>query len=280
MKIYPRVIGYCNVAKIVAVGREVREYKIGDIILTNQSHRSAFVCSSESILAKIPKDSDLPCCSATYLFHLGYNALLRGKAKPGFSIAVLGLGTLGLATVAVCRLFGMKTMAISSRKSALILASELGADAVVSNSGNEIAKTISQSFRQTGIDVLVTTSNSWKDWQTALAIPRKLGKICVLGFPGRTESLPHFNPLDSSSFYDKQLSIIACGYSPAYDLAPQDMRFNLKRNCNYLLDQILSGALPAQKIISEVVVWKELEDLYQRLAKRDENLITAVLNWR
>jgi threonine dehydrogenase-like Zn-dependent dehydrogenase len=149
------------------------------------------------------------------------------------------------------------------------------------NKGNpELSKIISSKFYETGIDVLVTTSNSWKDWRIALKIPGKKGKICVLGFPGRTDPIPDFNPLDSSSFYDKQLNIIGCGYTPQTSLPPEDIRFNLKRNCRYLLDQIQKGALPAEKIISAIVDWTEIEDLYQALTKRKKGLITAVLKWK
>ena len=280
MKVYPRVVGYCNIAQIIAVGKKVKEYQVGDIILTNQSHRSAFMCSADLIFAKVPKNADLPQSSMTYLFHLGYNALLRGDVRPGYNIAVLGLGTLGLTTVAVSKLFGAKTMALTGREDVFLTASEMGADIVVNKDDPKLKEIISSNFYETGIDVLVTTSNSWKDWRIAMGIPRKKGKICVLGFPGRTHPIPDFNPLDSSSFYDKQLNIIGCGYTPKKSLPPEDMRFNLKRNCKYLLEQILNGTLPADKIISAIVAWTEIEDIYHALATRRKGLITAVLKWK
>jgi threonine dehydrogenase-like Zn-dependent dehydrogenase len=280
MKVYPRVVGYCNIAQIIAAGKKVKGYQVGDIILTHQSHRSAFICSSDVILAKIPEEADLPQSSTTYLFHLGYNSLLRGDVRPGHNAAVLGLGTLGLTTVAVSKLFGTKTMALTGRESVFPIATDMGADIVVNKDDPKLNQIISSNFYETGIDLLVTTSNSWKDWKLALGIPRKMGKICVLGFPGRTHPVPDFNPLDSSTFYDKQLNIIACGYTPGNSLPPEDMRFNLKRNCRYLLDQILNGNLPAHKIISDVVAWTEIGDLYQALTKRKKGLITAVLKWK
>jgi threonine dehydrogenase-like Zn-dependent dehydrogenase len=251
MKVYPRVVGYCNIAQIIAAGKKVKGYQVGDIILTHQSHRSAFICSSDVILAKIPEEADLPQSSTTYLFHLGYNSLLRGDVRPGHNAAVLGLGTLGLTTVAVSKLFGTKTMALTGRESVFPIATDMGADIVVNKDDPKLNQIIS-----------------------------KMGKICVLGFPGRTHPVPDFNPLDSSTFYDKQLNIIACGYTPGNSLPPEDMRFNLKRNCRYLLDQILNGNLPAHKIISDVVAWTEIGDLYQALTKRKKGLITAVLKWK
>ena len=44
--------------------------------------------------------------------------------------------------------------------------------------------------------------------------------------------------------------------------------------------QILNGNLLADKIISAVVAWTEIDDLYQALSKRKKDLITAVLKWK
>ncbi|MGZ6288264.1 MAG: zinc-dependent alcohol dehydrogenase, partial [Bdellovibrionota bacterium] len=100
-KIYPRVVGYCNVARVIAAGKLVKDFAVGDIILSFQSHRTTFICSQEVIATVIPSDANLIHASTTYLFHLGYNALIKGDFRPGMSVAVVGLGTLGLTTVAV-----------------------------------------------------------------------------------------------------------------------------------------------------------------------------------
>src|SRR5260221_2866800 len=100
-KVYPRVVGYCNVARIIATGKELKKYSVGDLILTFQSHRSAFICKEEKVISPVPPDANLAEASTTYLFHLGYNALLQGNVRPGFNVAIVGLGTLGIATAAL-----------------------------------------------------------------------------------------------------------------------------------------------------------------------------------
>lgn len=118
-EVYPRVVGYCNVAEVIGKGSSVSKYKVGDRILTFQSHRSAFVCSEESIITNLPGNVDLIKAATTYLFHLGYNALLRGNFKPGHNIAVVGLGTLGLTVVSLASLFGANVYAFSNQSTSL-----------------------------------------------------------------------------------------------------------------------------------------------------------------
>jgi len=280
MKVYPRVVGYCNVAEIKAAGEAVTDYQLGDFILTHQPHRSAFICSADDILTKIPPNADLAQASTTYLFHLGYNALMKGGVRTGHNIVVLGLGTLGLATVATSRLFGVNTYALSGRENILPLAEDMGARLALDKNDPNMKDKIAAETNETGIDVVVSTSNSWKDWKLALCLARKGGKICVLGFPGRTQPIPDFNPLDSRYFYDNQLNIIACGYTPDNKLPAHDMRFNLKRNCSFLLEQITNKRLPAHRIISSVESWTKIKDIYHTAAARKNAVITVILKWK
>lgn len=278
MKIYPRVVGYCNVAEVIATGANVTQYKQGDKILTFQSHRTAFICEQESIVSLIPEGADLIEASTTYLFHLGYNALLKGDFRPGMSVAVVGLGTLGLTTLALASSFGGEVYVFSNQAIKIDMAFEFGADKVFRKSESDLKNTV-RDLTGGGIDLVISTSSSWEDWRLAVSIARKEGTICVLGFPGRTQPIPDFNPFDSQYFYDSQLRIISCGYTPQLDAPPCDIRFNMKRNCKFLLNRVINKKLPAAKLISSKVSWKEIQSVYEAMAAREPNLITSILEW-
>jgi len=278
MKVYPRVVGYCNVAEVIATGANVTQYKQGDKILTFQSHRTFFICSQESIVALIPQGADLVEASTTYLFHLGYNALLKGDFRPGMSVAVIGLGTLGLTTLALASSFGGEVYAFTNQADKFDIAREFGADKVFRKNDSDLKNKIRE-LTDGGIDLVVSTSGSWEDWRLAISIARKEGTICVIGFPGRTQPIPDFNPLDSQYFYDSQLRIVSCGYTSSLDAPACDIRFNIKRNCRFLLNRVIQKKLPAAKLISSVVSWKEIQSVYEAMSAREPDLITSVLEW-
>ena len=52
--IYPRVVGYCNVARVIATGPDVETVASGDIVVTTQSHRSAFRCAESAVIGRVP----------------------------------------------------------------------------------------------------------------------------------------------------------------------------------------------------------------------------------
>lgn len=281
---HSRVVGYCNVARVISTGEWVHRYRPGDLVLSLYSHRSHFVCGEADILVRLPEGvherDDLVAAATTYLFHQGYSALLRGDMKPAEYVGVLGLGTVGLATVAVAGRFGARVFGFSDLEWARDLGTEFGAVEIFDKHHlGDALGSLHHATARTGLDIVVTTSGGWEDWRFALELCRPGGKVCVLGFPGRREPVPPFNPLDPMLFYRKHLSLISCGYTPDVEVDPRVERHTVQRNIAYLLDLVLEGALPARRLVSEVVPWFELADVYTRIAAREEGLLTAVLDW-
>lgn len=268
---YPRVQGYCNVSEIVAVGSRVTAHEKGDRVLSFMSHRSHSVLAEADALLKVPASIPVDHATMTYLFHLGYNALLRADARAGHRVAVLGLGALGLATVAVARLAGVDVMAVSSHDAARRLAASFGAVTVLD-------RTLSPEHHGWA-DVVVVTTNSWHDWQLALQLAAHRGAIAVLGFPGRENPPGDFNPLDSRYFYNKQLRIEAVGMSPERADPRGFTRFNERDNLRYLLERIGAGALPAAGMISGRFPAERIVDAYEGLLERRDSPVTYVLEW-
>lgn len=281
---HSKVVGYCNLARVIETGEWVRRFSPGDLILTLESHRSHFVCNEHEILLRLPARTysrdELVHAATTYLFHQAYSALLRGDLKPGEYIAVVGLGTLGIATVAVADRFGARVVGLSSRADARQLALEVGAHAVFEHGpGVDLRDEIAQATSGTGIDIVVLTGSAWEDWRLAVELARPGGKVCVLGFPGRRDPVPPFNPLDPSWFYRKQLSLLSAGYTPDVEIDPRDIRHTIRRNCAYLLELILDGQLPAGEIVSAVEPWDRVGAVYERIVAREPGFRTGVLDW-
>lgn len=270
MKVYPRLVGYCNVARVVVCGEGVANLQPGDLVLSGQSHRSHFHAPARDIWMKIPPDTDLVAASTTYLFHLGYAALLRGDYTPGHRVAVVGLGPLGLMTTALLGAFGSPCDVYSDQESARACALRFGARAAYAK---EAAPDDGNA------DLVVSTSNRWPDWELSLKLARPGGTVVVLGFPGRGQPPPTFNPLDSRYLYDRQLTIRAAGYVPDAEVSAQDIRFTLKRNCAYLGEMIRAGRLPGRACVSEVARWDRLAELYARMCDSRGAFVTAVLDW-
>ena len=269
---YPRLQGYCNVARILACGKRVERFSPGQRILSFQSHRSHFVAPADDMLLAVPDAVPSPAAATAYLFHLGYNAVLRAEVRAGARVLVVGLGALGLAAVAMATLAGAEVHAVSEHPTARQRALNLGAAQAVPRS--EAGRSGAQ-----WADVVVATTNIWSDWALALASAATRGTVAVLGFPGRGEAPPAHNPLDSRHFYARQLRIEAVGHSPERADARGFARFNERDNLRFLLGRIAAGALRWQELVSGEYPGTSIEQAYEDLLARRQDPTTYVLRW-
>jgi threonine dehydrogenase-like Zn-dependent dehydrogenase len=247
-----------------------------DRILTFMSHRSAFVIAKDDVLYKLSETEDAGKIACTYLFHLGYNTVLRSGVRAGSRVLVIGLGALGLTTVAVAALSGARVFAISDQEAPAAIARKFGVEAVFKR---DRLPSLADKLGADLADVVVSTTNGWNDWSIALQMAGKLGVIAVLGFPGRGDLPPAFNPLDSQYFYTKQLRIEAVGLSPEYPDSRGYCRFNERANIQYLAGQISNGRLDSSLLISGEFDGKHIDQAYRSLMSREHSPITYLLKW-
>jgi threonine dehydrogenase-like Zn-dependent dehydrogenase len=209
---YPRLVGYCNVSKVIARGAEVTDFDIGDRVLTFQSHRSHFRTCQSKVICKVPDDLSDEHAVCGYLFHIGYDSIIRSPVCYGDSLIVVGLGVLGLTSVAAGVRAGLKVHAVSNQPHLGEIALDYGASHFHSR---EDLRNFTRLEGFDGFDGVISTTNSWEDWSLCLQLARSRGHIGVIGFPGRGEETIKGNPLDSQYFYDKQLTIqcfgVTCG---------------------------------------------------------------------
>ncbi len=272
--IYPRLVGYCNVARVIESKDE--RYQAGDRVLSFAPHRSHFVIAADDVLLKLPEDSNADTSACSYLFHLGYNAMLRSTVRPGSKVLVIGMGALGLTTVATAALSGATVYALTDHKGPALLALEMGAtQAFGRDSGGSLSSALGD-----GADVVVVTTNGWSDWAQALRLAARNGVIAVLGFPGRNEPPGNFNPLDSQYFYTKQLRIEAVGFSPQFNDSRGFLCFNERANIAWLERMIQEQRLKADLLISGHYHAGEIDRAYEDLLARKGSPVTYLLDWQ
>ncbi len=274
---YPRLLGYCNVSKVLKTGKDVKSSYLDKFVLTFSSHRSHFIVDEKDVICVLPENICLKMASCTYLFHLGYNAILNTNICLGSSVAIIGLGTLGLTTANMAINAGANVFAVSNSSVGEKIGKKLGLFNIFNR------KSYKNLFNKTGdrlCDFVISTTNSWSDWKIALEISGTRSTIGVLGFPGRDELISELNPLDSQYFYSKQLKIIALGASPENNDTRNFLKFNEKSNMVYLLNQIQIGKINPEIFVSDIIKPTRIEDAYKNIINRKQKATTYILEWK
>jgi len=276
-KIYPRLVGYCNVARVLKVGSKITGLSAGDRVLTLQSHRSHFIVQGNEILSLVPSGVNSHEAATAYLYHLGYDAIHKAGIKYGHKVVVIGLGVLGLTSIAMASNAGASVYAISDHEEPRNIATNTGA--MLAFKRNELSQ-LKDILGSSLSDVVITTSGAWNDWTIALEVAAQNGLISVLGFPGRGENTPLNNPLDSQYFYTKQLRIQAVGKSPENNDSRNYLSFNQKDNLSFILNEMDLKKLKPNELISNNYQWNDLEEAYLNLISKKDSPITYVLEWK
>lgn len=268
--VYPRLVGYCNVGEVVACGSMCGHYQPGDHILSFSSHCSYSLLQEADVLAKVPDGVSDIDSAKTYLFHLGYSAILTSLMPAGSNVVVIGFGVLGVASAVMAYLSGWNVDVVTNT--------------TISPEFRNMFPRISF-YKRTDIpvspyaDVVITTTNSWSDWDLALKLPKQRGQLIVLGFPGRSQSVIPFNPLRSSDFYLRQLRISASGMQPENSDTRGFTRFSEKNNINQILNWISEKRLIPDCISSKLFPAHLLEDAYIYLSSNERICHTIILDW-
>src|SRR5690606_28524528 len=93
----PLPLGYCNVGKVVAVGKGVNDFNVGDRVASNGPH-AEYVSVPQNLAAKIPDDVNDEEAAFTVIGAIGLQGIRLANPMLGETVVVVGLGLIGLIT--------------------------------------------------------------------------------------------------------------------------------------------------------------------------------------
>ena len=86
-----------NVGKVIALGKDVTEFSIGDRVASNGNH-AEYVCVPKNLVVNIPKNVSDEEASFTVVGSIGLQGIRLLNPTFGETIVVIGLGLIGLIT--------------------------------------------------------------------------------------------------------------------------------------------------------------------------------------
>lgn len=268
---YPRWVGYSNAGRIARVGGAVSTLHSGMRVFSPYPHQSAYIARDSELLVPIPGNVSSEQASLAYLTELNVAAMRHANYEAGEKVAIVGLGVIGLAGCAIARAMGARVHAVSNSPLRAEAARQCGAHFVYLSGQDTMPR---------DIDLVILTANTWAAYRDSVDMARFRGRIAILGFPGRAQPPADFNPLDASWFYSKQLTLIGAGSAPKLECAASDIRFNLRRNFEFILHCMSTGAIQLEPIISHRFPAQRMKEAYELAKAHSKELIAAVFDWR
>ena len=275
----PIPLGYCNVGIVIAVGKGVQEFSIGDRVSSNGPH-AEIVCVPKNLVVKIPDNVTDDEATFTVIGSIGLQGIRLVNPTFGETIVVVGLGLIGLITAQLLKANGCHVIGFDFDTKKVNIAKSLGIDAINPSDGSDQVAYVLNATNSIGADsVIITASNKSNDIISQSAkMSRKRGRIILVGVIGLD--------ISRADFYEKELTFqVSCSYGPGryddnYEQKGEDyplpfVRWTEKRNFETILNAISNKTIELKPLITEKIALTEYQKIYGNMSQN--NSIASLL---
>jgi L-iditol 2-dehydrogenase len=217
-----------------------------------------YIKHREDFLFPIPDELSFEEAALNEPFSVGIHALNRAGFRPGQTVAVIGLGPVGLMAVAAAKAFGAQQIIGSDMEiNRLEAAGKLGATDVIHAGKGSVSEEIKRLTGGVGVDVVLETAGHPIAIQTAMQSLRRGGKLSIVGLPPDPEvslNVPHIcdNEIDIygifryANTYPQGIRFLASGIPGIQDLMTD--RYNLEQTGD-ALDRAMTNKKGSLKVM-------------------------------
>lgn len=287
---FPICLGYQAVGVVEKIGTNVTDFKVGDkvyhrghqreilldgkaVSATSGSHMSYSIIDTSApqegavdaahSAAILPEELiDEEAASLFVMPAVGLNGVNMSGVKMGDTVAVLGIGLIGLGVMVAAKLRGAAAIAIDLDDARLEMAKKLGADYTINPNNGDMLEQL-EKICPGGADVVFEASGVPACLNIALGLCRDHGKFVFQGNYGQDSQ-----PLNFLAAHVKHLT----AYFPCDD--------GLQPCRHAVLELMASGALKWGQTITHRLTPQEAPGFYSDLNQgKIKDTLGAVIQW-
>ncbi|HID74687.1 MAG TPA: dehydrogenase, partial [Planctomycetaceae bacterium] len=277
----PMPLGYSNVGRVLQVGAGVTDFQPGDRVVSNGPHAEVVIVPKH-LTARIPDSVSDEEAAFTVLGAIALQGIRLIRPTLGESIAVFGLGLIGLLGVQILRAHGARVIGFDFDPQRVDLARGFGARAEDLSRGIDPVAAAMAFTGNVGVDgvLVAAATDSHELMHQAAQMCRKRGRLVLTGVTGLN--------LRRSDFYEKELTFqVSCSYGPgrydpAYEQEGHDypigfVRWTEQRNFQAVLELLREGRLGVGPLVSQRVPFEDAPRAYDAIA--DKSVIGVILTY-
>ncbi|MBT8399849.1 MAG: bi-domain-containing oxidoreductase [Rhodothermia bacterium] len=283
----PMPLGYSAAGTVLEVGSAVRGISPGDRVAiagAGYANHASVNYVPSNLVARMPDGVSFDDAAYTTVASIALQGVRLAAPAVGESVAVIGLGLIGLITIQILRANGCKVIGIDIDSAKIERGKELGMDAGVVSSSEELEPLVDSLTSGHGVDYTIITASTKSNGPIEMAgeITRRKGDVVVVGAVGMD--------VPRNIYYHKEITLqVSMSYGPGrYDPAyeergidyPYDyVRWTEQRNMEAVLDLIAAGYLDVDALTTHRFDFDRALEAYELIQTGSEPFVGVLLQY-
>ena len=283
----PVPLGYSSAGTVIAVGEGVDRFQPGDRVAcagAGYASHAEIAFIPANLAAKLPEGVDFESAAFTTLGAIALQGLRLAELELGETVAVIGLGLLGILTVQLARASGCQVIGMDPNPERCRLAKQFGIDEALPDAAG-FAGSCRRLTDNYGADKVIVTASTKTSEPLALAgeVARDRATVVAVGATGME--------IPRETYFKKELTFRISRsygpgrYDPEYEKKGRDypigyVRWTENRNMQAFLQQVGAGQVDLAPLITHRFPIEEALKAYALITgKTDEPYLGILLTY-
>ena len=278
----PMPLGYSSAGTIAALGEDMAGYKVGQRVACaggGFAVHAEYNVIPRNLLTPLPDSVDFESAAFTTLGAIALHGFRLAQPQVGDTVAVIGMGLLGLLTGQIAAAAGCRVLGIDVNPQRIALAGSLGLAAVLRDQAVDSGQAFTASR---GFDNVIICADTPSNDPVELAaiIARDRAKVVATGAVGLT--------FPRKPYYEKELSFInSRSYGPGrYDASYEEngkdyplgyVRWTEGRNFEAVVDLLEGGKIKIAPMITHRFPIEKAAEAYEIITGKKKEPFLGVL---
>jgi 2-desacetyl-2-hydroxyethyl bacteriochlorophyllide A dehydrogenase len=278
---FPFRPGYSAAGKVVAVGREVDEWKPGDEVCYPGNHASAELLTmghERGRLWKLPRGARAETAAWACIARYGLGAAIRPGVTLGRSAAVLGLGVIGQFALRCLKAAGAYPVigidSVAMRRAAALAG---GADAVFHTDLGDLSGQLVNSLGHAP-EIVADATGVPDAVPLAMSLACDGGQVIVVGSPrGLARDVNFYDHL-----HRRYLEVSGAHGNMLFEAAHTRLAgaWTIDKAQSWLLGSLADGRLKLDGLVTQTIAPGDLGTAYEGLRDRKEEFLGVAVRWQ
>lgn len=271
---FPKTTGYCNVGRVLEVGKDIVDVKPGDRVAGQGNHASHAIM--RRLYHQVPDDVSSKASSLLTMAAIAMHGIRVAKIELGEAVVVLGVGLVGQFALSLAHLAGgMPLIAIDLDDYRLGKAKARGADQCINPGAvSDVREAVRALCFEDGANVVLECTGKPAAYPMAVQLACFAGRLVALGSPRGTVEFDFLHEV-----HLREVSLLGAIHPRTPEQPHVYFWWTKDRERRLILKLMGSGQLPVEDLITHVEKPENCLNIYNMLADDPREVLGVLFEW-